>query len=160
GTGDLKRITFDDSNDQLEAWSRDGKWLYFSSVSRDVAGMNDVFRVSSEGGTPMQVSADCYANEFFSAPSPDSRSVAFTARGNASSQWWRKGHSHLDESEIWIRHEGAPANYERFTEGGAKELWPMWSTDGHGLYYVSDRNGPQNILFKPLGGTPRQITKF
>src|SRR5262249_22988825 len=24
GTGDLKRITFDDSNDQLEAWSRDG----------------------------------------------------------------------------------------------------------------------------------------
>ena len=33
GTGDLKRITFDDGNDQLDAWSRDGRWLYFSSTS-------------------------------------------------------------------------------------------------------------------------------
>src|SRR5450432_2462937 len=30
-TGDLKRLTFDDANDQLDAWSADGKWIYFSS---------------------------------------------------------------------------------------------------------------------------------
>jgi len=24
------------------------------------------------------------------------------ARGNAQSQWWRKGRSHLDESELWL----------------------------------------------------------
>src|SRR5678815_2300576 len=27
-TGELKRLTFDDYNDQLDAWSRDGRWLY------------------------------------------------------------------------------------------------------------------------------------
>jgi len=97
-TGELRRLTFDDSNDQLDAWSRDGRWLYFSSSSRDIAGMNDIFRVSPEGGTPMQVSADRYTNEFFSAPSPDNAAVAFTARGIASGQWWRKGRSHIDES--------------------------------------------------------------
>ena len=36
-TNDLTRITFDDSSDNLDAWSRDGKWLYFSSSSRDIS---------------------------------------------------------------------------------------------------------------------------
>src|SRR5882724_4507534 len=75
-TGDLKRLTFDDSIDQLDAWSFDGRWLYFTSSSRDI-GTSDVFRVSVDGGTPMQVTADAYLNEYFSAPSPDGAAVAF-----------------------------------------------------------------------------------
>ena len=129
-TGELKRITYDDGLDQLDAWSRDGKWLYFSSTSRDISVMNDLLRVGAEGGTPMQVSADRYANEFFSAPSPDGNTIAFTARGISSGQWWRKGHSHIDESEVWLRHSDSAGSYERITEGGAKEMWPMWSKDG------------------------------
>ncbi|HZH30668.1 MAG TPA: S41 family peptidase [Pyrinomonadaceae bacterium] len=173
-TGELRRVTFDDSNDQLDAWSRDGRWLYFSSTSRDISGMNDIFRVSPEGGTPMRVSADRYTNEFFSAPSPDSASVAFTARGIASGQWWRKGRSHIDESEIWLLrgvNDGAsapaPSAYERITPGGAKEMWPMWQADGRGLFYVSDRGGAQNIWQRGLGqgraassDAAREVTKF
>src|SRR5437660_7424992 len=101
-SGDLKRMTFDDSNDQLDGWSADGRWLYFTSSSRDISGMNDIFRVSVDGGTPMQVSADAYLNEYFSAPSPDGGAVAFTGYGFGFSQWWRKGHSHIDESESWL----------------------------------------------------------
>src|SRR5437762_1808764 len=44
-SGELKRITFDDGLDQLDGWSRDGKYLYFSSLVRDTSGMNDVYRV-------------------------------------------------------------------------------------------------------------------
>ena len=62
-SGDLKRLTFDDALDQLDAWSPDGKWVYFSSSSREIAGMNDVFRVSVDGGTPMAVSGDRYTND-------------------------------------------------------------------------------------------------
>jgi len=144
-TGDLKRLTFDDGNDQLDAWSRDGRWLYFTSSSRDISGMNDLFRVNVDGGTPMQVSADRYASEYFSAPSPDGKTLAFTARGIASGQWWRKGHSHLDECEIWLMRDAATPSYEQITEGGAKEMWPMWSADGTSIFYISDRSGAQNI---------------
>src|SRR5688572_22435609 len=153
-SGELKRLTHDDGLDNLDGWSRDGAWLYFSSTSRDIGGLNDVFRLSSAGGTPMQVSADRYTNEFFSAPSPDGKTVAFSARGIASSQWWRKGHSHIDEAEVWLLRsfDNGPGTYERVTEaGGAKEMWPMWSADGRRLYYVSDRadagnkQGAQNI---------------
>src|SRR5437868_2376151 len=63
GTGALKRITFDDVAEVLDGWSRDGKFLYFSSNAQDVGGMNDIYKVSAEGGTPMPVSADRYVTE-------------------------------------------------------------------------------------------------
>ncbi len=156
-TNDLSRITFDDSLDNLDAWSRDGKWLYFSSSSRDIAGMNDVYRVSASGGTPMTISNDRYTSEFFVAPAPDGISFAFSARGIAGGQWWRKGRSHIDESEIWLK---SGENYGQITPGGAKQLWTMWSADGKQIYYVSDRNGTQNIWTKPLKGQEKQLTDF
>ncbi len=159
-TGELKRLTFDDAAELAESWSPDSRWVYFSSNARDIAGMTDVYRVSREGGMPMPVSADRYTTEYFSAPSPDGQTLALTARGLAGSQWWRKGHSHIDESEIWLRRDGDPARYERVTAGGAKEAWPMWSKDGRTLFYMSDRGGPQNIWQKPLNGVARQVTKF
>ena len=129
-TGDVARLTFDDGNEQLDGWSSDGKWIYFSSTSQDIAGMNDVFRISAEGGSPMAVAADRYTNEYFSAASPDGSALAISARATASAQWWRKGRSHLDEAEVWVVRDGETPKYEPITTGGAKELWPMWAADG------------------------------
>jgi tricorn protease len=169
-TGDLKRLTFDDGLDQLDGWSRDGRWIYFSSTSRDIGGLNDLYRVSVNGGTPMPVSADRYTNEFFCASSPDGKTLAFSARGIASGQWWRKGHSHIDESEIWLLRsfDSGTGVYERVTApGGAKEMWPMWSADGRSLFYVSDRtdavnkSGAQNIWTTTPGRSDaRRLSSF
>ena len=166
GSGDLKRITFDDINDVLDNWSRDNKWVYFSSTSRDIAGMADVWRVHPDGGTPMQVAGDRYAAEYFSAPSPDGSSLAITARGVPFGQWWRHGHSHIDESEIWLVHDvapgkAAPPRYEQVTTGGAKSLWPMWSPDGATIYFMSDRSGHENLWSRSAaGGEAVQLTRF
>lgn len=156
-TNDLTRVTFDDSLDNLDGWSRDGHWLYFSSSSKDIAGMQDVFRVAASGGTPMTVSGDRYTSEFFAAPAPDGNSLAFTARGIANGQWWRNGRSHIDESEIWIKRG---ENYEQITPRGAKQLWTMWSADGSRIFYVSDRSGAQNLWSQPLKGAAKQLTNF
>src|ERR1700720_1872159 len=48
-TGELKRLTYDDGMDQLDAWSRDGRWIYFSNGSHDVGRKNDLYRISPEG---------------------------------------------------------------------------------------------------------------
>jgi tricorn protease len=168
-TGELKRLTFDDGLDQLDGWSRDGRWIYFSSTSRDIGGLNDLFRVSVNGGTPMMVSSDRYTNEFYGAPSPDGTTLAFSARGISSGQWWRKGHSHIDEAELWLLRSFETGNgtYERVTARGAKELWPMWSGDGRNLFYVSDRtdsgnkNGAQNIwTITPGKSDARRLSSF
>ncbi|HTI90129.1 MAG TPA: S41 family peptidase [Puia sp.] len=179
----LRRLTYDDGNEDVSGWSADGKYVYFSTASHDINAMRDVYRVRVQGGTPMPVSNSRYMTEFWAAPSPDGKTVAFDARGVASGQWWRNGHSHLDESEIWLWNEAAAqpkegaagskdaatrskegtaasSAFERLTEGGAKDLWPMWSKDGSTLYFVSDRTGTQNLWSMPLHGKPRQLTTF
>ncbi|HLU25586.1 MAG TPA: S41 family peptidase [Longimicrobiales bacterium] len=179
-TGELRRLTFDDGLDQLDGWSPDGRWIYYSSTSRDIAGMNDIYRIPADGGTPMPVAADRYVNEFFAAAAPDGSTLAISARGIASGQWWRRGHSHIDQSEIWLvrigngvaasnggpagasrfASAGAAPSYERVTDGKGKELWPMWGGDGRTLYYVSDRDGAANIWVLPADGEPRRLTRF
>jgi Tol biopolymer transport system component len=156
-TNDLTRVTFDDANDNLDAWSRDGRWLYFSSSSRDIAGMSDIYRVAATGGTPQTVSNDRYTSEFFAAPAPDGIGFAFSARGFANGQWWRKGRSHIDESEIWVKNG---ENYEQMSERGAKQLWTMWSADGKQIFYVSDRTGAQNIWTQTGKSPARPLTDF
>lgn len=158
-TGAVTRLTYDDGNEELSAWSKDGQYIYYSSTSQDIAGMRDVFRIKAAGGTAMAVSSDRYVNEFFAAPSPDGKTLALSARGFGSHQWWRHGRSHLDESEIWLMNEST-GKYTLVAERGARQLWPMWSADGNTLYYVSDRNGQQNLWAHPVGGTATPLTSF
>jgi tricorn protease len=144
-TGELRRLTYDDGAEMLGGWTPDSKSVLFSSASQDVSGMHDIFRVDVAGGTPMPVTSESYFNEFFGAESPDGTQLAFSARGIANTQWWRHGHSHLDESEIWTRAQTKPSRYQQVTARGAKALWPMWAQDGQGLFFMSDRDGAENI---------------
>ena len=159
-TGALRRLTFDDGTESLDAWSADGNWIYFSSTTGDISNMNDVYRVSAGGGTPMPVSAERYTNEFAAAPSPDGTSLLLSARGVASAQWWRDGHSHLDESEIWLLRDDAAHEYRRIVDRGAKALWPMWSPDGRHFAFMSDRGGAENLWSSDLAGGLTPLTRF
>src|SRR6185503_2663608 len=162
-SGDTRRLTWDDGLEQLEGWSRDGKWIYFSTTGRDIAGMNDIFRVPASGGTPLAVTSERYTNEFGAASSPDGTRLAFVARGIASNQWWRKGSSHIDQSELWILNlESSVPEYEEIVPRGARVMWPMWSGDGRSIFYVSDRGGAENIWIRPStkGGADRRVTSF
>ena len=109
----MTRLTFDDAEELPDGWSADGTWIYFSTSGHDISSMADIYRVAAAGGTPMPVSADRYTSEYFAAPAPDGKTLAFAARGIGNRQWWRNGHSHLDQSEIWLLTDdgagGAPA---------------------------------------------------
>src|SRR5262245_10312928 len=130
--------------------------------------MTDVYRVKSDGGTPMPVAGDRYASEFMAAPAPNGDAVAIVGRGMALSQWWRKGHSHLDESELWLVRPDASGKpqYEELTQRDAKQQWPMWSQDGSKLYFVSDKGGAQNLWERSVSCAaksdcePRSLTNF
>ena len=165
-SGDVARITWDDGPEQLAGWSRDGKSLYFYSSAHELAGnMNDIYRVSAGGGTPMPISADRYTNEFFADESPDGRWLALDAHGIASSQWWRHGRSHIDEAQIWLRDlrgGDVPSSWREITPGGAKDLWPMWEPSGKEIYFVSDRSGAENVwrTSTQAGATPVQVSRF
>jgi Tol biopolymer transport system component/C-terminal processing protease CtpA/Prc len=164
-TGALQRITYSDAPITLDAWSRDGQWLYFTSSANDVAGQNDIFRVHATGGTPLEVSAERYLQEFESTPSPDGKSIVLVAKGISASQWWRKGHAHIDETELWLKPLDPPsakdAGYKLLVPADAKHAWPMFAPYGNSLYFMSDASGAENIWHLDLNtSTPKQITHF
>lgn len=154
-SGTLTRLTSDDGQETLEGWSGDGRWVYFSSTSRDISGMNDVYRVSMHGGTPLPISDDRYVNEFQVSAPADGNMVVLAAHGIASSQWWRRGSSHLDQSELWLLSGlDAVPSYVPLTTRDSRQVWPMWNRSAGLLYYVSDRGGAENVWVRPLAGTP------
>ena len=152
-SGALRRLTSDDGAEVLEGWSPDGAWVYFASTSRDIAGMNDIFRVPATGGTPMAVSDDRYVNEFGVAATPDGASLVLAARGISGAQWWRKGSSHIDQSELWLLTGlSGTTKYTPLSARDSRQIWPMVSRDGRALYYVSDRGGAENVWRRDLPG--------
>ena len=164
-SGALQRITYTDAPVALDAWSRDGQWLYFTSSANDVAGQGDIFRVHSTGGTPLEVSDERYLNEFESTPAPDGKSIALMAKGISSSQWWRHGHAHIDETELWLKAIASPsasdAGYHLLIPADAKHAWPMWSPDGRTLFFMSDKSGAENIWKADAStGTAEPVTEF
>jgi tricorn protease len=164
-TGRVTRLTNESGSEQLSGWSGDGAWVYFTSSAEDISGAHDVFRVRATGGTPMAVAADRYVSEYFAAPSPQGGQVAISTRARMPvSQWWRNGHAHIDESEIWVLDEATTSTevptYRAVSTGG-KNLWPMWGANGADLYFMSDRSGAENLWMASVDGSAaRQLTEF
>jgi tricorn protease len=153
--GTLRRLTHDDAVTDISGWAPDGRTIYFTSPSHNIAYFNDVMRVPVDGGTPMQALHEDYVMANAAAPSPDGASIAFVRNGYT--QWWRRGHSHMDQSEIVVAHPAAK-RFETITNGEAKDQWPMWSPDGRTLYFVSDRSGSDELWAHGADGRLRQLT--
>ncbi|UAK26414.1 peptidase S41 [Sphingomonas nostoxanthinifaciens] len=159
-SGVVTRITYAEAGEELDAWSADGKWLYFASAAHEAGRVPDIFRVAAAGGTPMEVSRERYLAEFQGAPSPDGRTLALMARGISNGQWWRNGASHIDKTELWLKPIDGDA-YRRLLPADAKHAWPMWSPDGSAITYMSDAGGTENLWrVAAAGGTPTQLTRF
>ena len=161
-TGQIRRLTFSDAAERLDGWSRDGKWIYLSSAANDIASQNDIFRVVSSGGTPLEVSRERYLNEFHAAPSPDGLTIALMAKGRSSGDWWRNGHARIDQAELWLKPVSEAGPYRRLLAASSKRLWPMWSADGTSLYFMSDEDGTENLWRMGVapGARPQAVTRF
>lgn len=165
-TGQLRRITYSDATSNLDGWSHDGEWLYFTSGATDVGGQGDILRVRATGGTPMEVSHERYMNEFESAPSPDGKQIALIAKGISSAQWWRDGHAHIDETEIWLKPVAGEGGYRKLVSADAKHAWPMWLPDGKALLFMCDKSsdggpGHENLCeADATSGAIQELTHF
>jgi Tol biopolymer transport system component/C-terminal processing protease CtpA/Prc len=154
--GSVRRVTFHDAYNTLEAWSADGQHIFFSSA-RDRQSWA-IYRVTADGGTPIAWISQPYEQLGNLAVAPSGEALAFNV---SRDQWWRRGPNPFGGAEIWVL-DGAPddGHFRRISDYAGMNRWPLWSADGQGLYFVSDRDGMENIWFQPLVGAARQITSF
>jgi tricorn protease len=155
--GTLRRVTHDDQLPDVSAWSADGRFVYFSSSSHNIAYAGDLYRVAADGGTPMRILHEDYVVHTAPAPAPDGASIAFVRNGFPD--WARRGHSHIDETEIVVAHPGTQ-QFETVVAGAAKNRWPMWAPDGRTLYFASDRSGSDELWAHGADGHVRQLTSL
>ncbi len=153
----LQRVTFHESASLLEAWSPDGMYLFFRSgrEQQDEA----IYRVAVTGGTPTLWISQPYETIGQVAISPDGQLLAFNL---ARDWWWRRGPNPYGGAEIWlVSDQPNAADYRKLSDAPGLNRWPMWAADGQGLYFVSDRDGIENIWFQPLeGGAAAKVTNF
>ena len=127
------------------AWTPDGRWIVFSKVT--VPGA--VFREGITEGHSIELSTHTTRRlplivDFHEpAVSPHGHRVAYVGRPSPVIRQGR-GVPSTNRSDVWtVSLDGRPP--QRVTDDGAVERSPMWSADGHHLYYVSDRNGSSAI---------------
>jgi Tol biopolymer transport system component/C-terminal processing protease CtpA/Prc len=172
--GDVRRLTYDEDFCSVDDWSPDGSHLYYTSCR----GLKEegVYRVSLQGETPLLVYAEPYEDIEHTHCSPDGKQIAFNVTRRP---WWRAGYSPFSPTDIFtlsLTEQEQPAeppssttlpflhglrlpNPTYITEG----RWPLWAQDDSGLYFVSAKDGIENIWFQPLtgeGGDMRRVTSF
>ena len=118
-------------------------------AARDIAGMSDVYRVRADRRHADARQRRSITHEYWAAPSPTDEHDRLHGARRDGAQWWRHGHSHIDESEIWlvhIRRRRMPQLRSRHDRRARRALWPMWSPRRRdALLHVRSRRGSENI---------------
>jgi Tol biopolymer transport system component len=113
-----KRLTQEASLDGLPSWSRDGRWIYYSSTRAGV--VPDIWRMPAQGGEPVRIT---YHGGLNSQESPDRKHLYYAAL------------SHLDEvgkaKLMQVPVEGGP---EKMLLDNLSAFW--WTVARTGIYFI------------------------
>ena len=125
--------------------SRDGKSLAYDANRR---GNADIFRMSADGGEPVQLTNDP-SDDFQPAWSPDGTRIAFYSTRTGS-------------RDIFTM-DANGGSVERVTDIPGDERFPTWSPDGTRLAFASNASGAEDIYVvdRRAGGgwsAPRRLT--
>jgi len=148
GAGPPRRVTHHGGTPPPLAWSPDGAWLYFTSHDTGLGGA--LTKIAVEGGPLVRIAHDPMESHYNVAVSPDGKWLAFNNNGH---QWWRHGPNPAGHSDIWLMEEEAgEEDFRRLTTHLGLNVRPMWGEAAECIYYVSDRDGEENIWRMPLDG--------
>lgn len=164
GSG-LKRLTSYSSAERPEAFSPDGKLIYFSAAIQDPATsamfpsarLTELYAVPVEGGAVKQMLPTPAVNISFS---PDGSYFVYQdVKGMENS--WRKHHTSSVTRDIW-KYDLRSGKHTQLIDYPGEDLWPV--VNGSTLMFISERNGGSaNVYAVGLdntGATPQQLTGF
>ena len=163
--GAARRITWHGSgSDIASSFSPDGRFVYFYS---NRSGYRDLYRVPFGGGAPVQLHDEEWDQEYYPTTSPDGDTIAF-CRGAYPGALTRRNYTGSDNADLWLADNTVPlSNFRRLTRNPGHDMYPVWAPDGRGLYYVSGRDGVQNVWYLSTEGdaaeneeNARQVTHF
>jgi len=139
GSG-LRRLTSYSSSERPEAFSPDGKLIYFSAAIQDPAAsaafpsarLSELYTVPVSGGAIRQVLATPAVNISFA---PDGSWFAYQdVKGMENT--WRKHHTSSVTRDIW-KYDLKTGKHTKLIDHAGEDLWPAVS--GTSLLFLSER---------------------
>ncbi len=134
-------------------WSPDGTTIVVSGLS---GGVTDLYAVNARTGAARRLTNDRFA-DMQPSFSPDGRTVAFTTdRGETDFDQLSFGEYRIGLMDFAT---GEIRTLQR--ADGGKNINPQWTSDGRGLYVISDREGINNIYrIEVATGALTQVTNL
>jgi tricorn protease len=164
--GTPTRVTYNSAADYPFDFSVDNKQIIFGS-GRNVQASNlrfysprlfqNLYTVSISGGTPILVSGAGMDRAHYNSKGTQ---LVFEDRKGYEDPW-RKHHTSSVTRDIWVM-DIASNKYRKISGFEGEDREPVFSSDDQYVYYLSEKNGNQNIYKTPLLAkiAEQQLTSF
>jgi Tol biopolymer transport system component len=164
--GTPTRLTCNSSPDFPTDFSPDDKQVLFTSArnipEKDIRFYSprlfqNLYTVSVKGGRPVLVSAAGTENAHYNSKGTQ---IVFQDRKGYEDPW-RKHHTSSVTRDIWIM-DIAGKTYRKISGFKGEDREPVFSSDDQYVYYLSEKNGTQNIFKTPMQNksAEQQLTAF
>lgn len=152
--GTPTRITYNSAPDYPFDFSTDNKQIIFGSA-RNVQASNvrfysprlfqNLYSVSITGGTPLLISGAGMDRAHYNSKGTQ---IVFEDRKGYEDPW-RKHHTSSVTRDIWVM-DLASKQYRKISGFEGEDREPVFSNDDQFVYYLSEKNGNQNLYKTPL----------
>jgi Tol biopolymer transport system component/C-terminal processing protease CtpA/Prc len=159
------RLTYNSANDFPYDFSPDDKSVIFGSA-RNVQANNirfysprlfqNLYKVPITGGKPILISGAGIENAHYNSKGTE---IVFQDRKGYEDPW-RKHHTSAVTRDLWILNLKSN-QYKKITDFIGEDREPVWSNDDQSVFYLSEKNGSQNVYKKSLQlNSEVQLTQF
>ena len=164
--GTPTRLTFNSASQVPQAFTADGSEVIYTASIQDPAAsalfpsgtLTEVYKVSAEGGRPVQVLGTPARNIVVLA---DGSMVYEDVKGMEDE--WRKHHTSSVTRDIWL-YNPADGTHRNLTPRAGEDLSPAVTADGSTLFFLSEREGDNSLNVYSLGlkgpSVPVRVTDF
>lgn len=164
--GEATRLTYNSTGDYPYDFSVDNKTVIFGS-SRQVSANNvrfysprlfqNLYKVSVTGGRPILISEAGIENAHYNSKGTQ---IVYQDRKGYEDPW-RKHHTSSVTRDIWMIDLKTNA-YSKLSGFEGEDREPVYSSDDQFVYYLSEKNGNQNIFKAPIQQkiAEKQLTQF
>lgn len=140
--GKQERLTYLGAMSKPLAWSEDGKFVYFTSNFEHHARDSYLYKVSVEGGEPVNLGIGTGTDISFG------KNRCIIGRHTGDPARWKRYRGGT-AGEFWMEKDES-GTFERFLADYANISNPMWIEDK--IYFISDHEGIGNIYSCNLNG--------
>lgn len=156
--GAARQLTQHSANDFVMDWSPDGSKILF--YSRRGTDNWQLYTIDVKTNLVKTVTTDDQ-NIRYASFSPDGKSIVYNRSGNTGT-WWRPRYHSSATMDVYSKALDT-GKITRLTDYDGTDLWPMYGSDGHQIFYVTDRDSPNtpNLVVESVsGGKPALVTHY